>query len=107
MVQTRQLLLSISMLGPSNMPAGFASHYITTGKPQQNGFVESFKGRLREECLKEEVFTTLAKARAVIERWRIDYNQGRPHSEHGDCPRRRCAETPQQQIGYRPLGLSQ
>lgn len=45
--------------------------------------VESFNGRLRDECLNEEVFATLAEARAVIERWRIDYNHVRPHSAHG------------------------
>ncbi len=58
-------------------------HYIAPGKPQQNGFVESFNGKLRDECLNEEVFSTLAEARVVIERWRIDYNHVRPHSPHG------------------------
>ena len=58
-------------------------HYIAPGKPQQNGFVESFNDRLRDECLNEEVFATLAEARAVIERWRLDYNHVRPHSAHG------------------------
>ena len=58
-------------------------HYIAPGKPQQNGFVESFNGRLRDECLNEEVFASLAEARAVIERWRLDYNHVRPHSAHG------------------------
>ena len=43
-------------------------HYIAPGKPQQNGFVESFNGKLRDECLNEEVFANLAEARAVIER---------------------------------------
>lgn len=62
---------------------GVAWHYIAPGKPQQNGFVESFNGRLRDECLNEEVFATLAEARAVIERWRLDYNLVRPHSAHG------------------------
>lgn len=62
---------------------GVAWRYIAPGKPQQNGFVESFNGRLRDECLNEEVFATLAEARAVIERWRIDYNHVRPHSAHG------------------------
>jgi putative transposase len=57
--------------------------YIAPGKPQQNGFVESLSGKLRDECLNEEVFNTLAEARAVIERWRIDYNHVRPHSAHG------------------------
>ena len=58
-------------------------HYIAPGKPQQNGFVESFNGKLRDECLNEEVFSSLAEARAVIERWRHDYNHIRPHSAHG------------------------
>ena len=62
---------------------GLAWHYIAPGKPQQNGFVESFNGRLRDECLNEEVFASLAEARTVIERWRLDYNLVRPHSAHG------------------------
>ena len=57
--------------------------FIAPGKPWQNGFVESFNGKLRDECLNEEVFATLAEARAVIERWRLDYNHVRPHSAHG------------------------
>lgn len=62
---------------------GVAWHYIAPGKPQQNGFVDSFNGRLRDECLNEELFTTLAEARVVIERWRIDYNPHRLHSSLG------------------------
>jgi len=62
---------------------GVEWHYVTPGKPQQNGFVESFNGKLRDECLNEEVFATLAEARVVIERWRLDYNHIRPHSAHG------------------------
>lgn len=62
---------------------GIAWHYIAPGKPLQNGFVESFNGRLRDECLNEEVFATLAEARIVIERRRLDYNLVRPHSAHG------------------------
>jgi putative transposase len=57
-------------------------HYIAPGKPTQNAFVESFIGRFRDECLNEEIFAGLAEARAVIERWRRDYNQVRPHSAH-------------------------
>lgn len=49
----------------------------------QNAFVESFNGRLRDECLNEHVFTTLREARALIEEWRIDYNTQRPHSALG------------------------
>lgn len=62
---------------------GVEWHYIAPGKPTQNAFVESFNGRFRDECLNEEVFASLAEARAVIARWRQDYNQVRPHSAHG------------------------
>lgn len=53
---------------------GVEWHYIAPGKPVQSAFVESFGGRFRDGCLNEEVFTSLAEARAVIERWRCDYN---------------------------------
>ena len=55
-------------------------HYIAPGKPQQNGFVESFNGRFRDECLNEHLFSTLTAARQIIEAWRIDYNTERPHT---------------------------
>lgn len=55
-------------------------HYIAPGKPQQNGFTESLNGKLRDECLNEHWFTTLAEARHLIEAWRQDYNTVRPHS---------------------------
>jgi putative transposase len=55
-------------------------HYIAPGKPVQNAFVESFNSRLRDECLNEHVFLSLAEARATIEAWRHDYNHRRPHS---------------------------
>jgi putative transposase len=62
---------------------GVEWRYIGPGKPVQNAFVESVNGRFRDECLNEEVFTSLAEARAVIERWRQDYNRVWPHSAHG------------------------
>ena len=51
---------------------GIDWHYIAPGKPMQNGFIESFNGKLRDECLNEHVFCSLAEARCVIEAWRID-----------------------------------
>ena len=58
-------------------------HYIAPGKPIQNAFVESFNGRLRDECLNEHAFASLAEARRIIEAWRIDYNTVRPHTSLG------------------------
>ena len=55
-------------------------HYITPGKPQQNGFTESLNGKIRDECLNEHWFRNLAEAREIIEAWRQDYNHVRPHS---------------------------
>ena len=55
-------------------------HYIAPGKPMQNGLVESFIGRLRDECLNEHVFTSYRHARELIEEWRVDYNARRPHT---------------------------
>ena len=58
-------------------------HYIEPGKPVQNAFIESFNSRLRDECLNEHVFLTLAQARATIDAWRQDYNHLRPHGSLG------------------------
>ena len=55
-------------------------HYIAPGKPMQNGLVESFNGRLRDECLNEHLFSSLRHARLLIAAWRDDYNQQRPHT---------------------------
>jgi putative transposase len=59
---------------------GVERHYIAPGKPMPNGFVESFNGRLRDECLNEHLFTNLKEARQIIEEWRINYNTNRPHT---------------------------
>ena len=58
-------------------------HYIAPGKPMQNAIVESFNGRLRDECLNETLFTSLRHARAVLASWQRDYNEVRPHSALG------------------------
>lgn len=57
--------------------------FIEPGKPVQNAFVESFNGTCRDECLNENWFLSLADARTIIENWRIDYNEQRPHSSLG------------------------
>lgn len=59
---------------------GVEWHYIAPGKPMQNGFVESFNGRLRDECLNEHLFASYRHAREIISAWREDYNQHRPHT---------------------------
>jgi len=62
---------------------GIEWHYITPGKPRENGFTESLNGRIRDECLNEHVFESLASARHLIEVWREDYNNVRPHGSLG------------------------
>ncbi len=59
-------------------------HYIDPGKPQQNAFIESFNGSLRDELLNEEMFDSLDDARRKLALWRYDYNNVRPHSSLGN-----------------------
>lgn len=59
-------------------------HYIDPGKPQQNAFIESFNGSLRDELLNEELFDSLGDARRKLALWRYDYNHVRPHSSIGN-----------------------
>jgi putative transposase len=66
-------------------------HYIQPGKPYQNGKIESFNGRLRDECLNENWFTSLSEAKNIIEAWREDYSIGRPHMALG-------GKTPQEML---------
>jgi transposase InsO family protein len=54
--------------------------FIAKGSPWENGYVESFNGKLRDELLNRELFLSLEEARWVIDRWRMDYNHHRPHS---------------------------
>jgi hypothetical protein len=58
--------------------------FIRPGRPTENGFIESFNGRLRDECLNVNWFTSLADARAKLARWREQYNRYRPHSSLSD-----------------------
>lgn len=57
--------------------------FIQPGRPMQNGFIESFNGKFRDECLNEHWFTSLEEARRIIEEWRVHYNEERPHSALG------------------------
>ena len=59
---------------------GTATLYIEPGSPWENGYCESFNGKLRDECLNGEVFDTLWEAKVLAEKWRREYNQRRPHS---------------------------
>ena len=63
---------------------GIDWHYIQPGKPTQNAFIESFNGRLRDECLNETLFSSLNDAREELAKWREDYNYHRPHSSIGN-----------------------
>ena len=60
--------------------------FIEPGSPWENGYVESFNGKLRDELLDREIFYTLTEARILIERWRRQYNTVRPHSALGYRP---------------------
>ena len=65
---------------------GIKTLYIEPGSPWENGYVESFIGKFRDELLIGEIFDTLLEARVVIEFWRREYNQFRPHSSLGYRP---------------------
>jgi putative transposase len=58
-------------------------HYIAPGRPTQNAFIESFNGKFRDECLNDNIFSSLAEARKIIESWRFHYNHFRPHQSLG------------------------
>jgi putative transposase len=63
---------------------GIKLDYSRPGKPTDNAYIESFNGRLRQECLDQHWFSSLEDAKIKIESWRIDYNVQRPHSSLGD-----------------------
>jgi transposase InsO family protein len=65
---------------------GIKTLFIEPGSPWENGYIESFNGRLRDELLNVEIFDTLLEAKVLIERWRQIYNQIRPHSALGYRP---------------------
>jgi putative transposase len=71
---------------------GVKLNFIQPGKPIENAYAESFIGRLRDECLNENWFISLKDARDIIENWRIDYNEGRPHTSLGGLTPREFVE---------------
>jgi putative transposase len=80
-------------------------HYIAPGKPMQNAFVESFNGRLRDECLNEHLFINLKEVREIIEAWRIDYNTNRPHTSLNGLTPTEFATRPRQGQNWNRLSL--
>jgi transposase InsO family protein len=65
---------------------GVKTLFIEPGSPWENGYIESFNGKMRDELLSREIFTTLQEAKVLIEQWRREYNQVRPHSALGYRP---------------------
>jgi putative transposase len=63
---------------------GVQLEFIRPGKPVENAFIESFNGRIRDECLNANLFFSIEDARKKLEAWRVDYNTVRPHSSLGD-----------------------
>ena len=82
-------------------------HYIDPGKPQQNAFIESFNGSLRDELLNEEMFDSLNDARRKLALWRYDYNNVRPHSSLGNQTPAEARRTLEQLEGSAPDALAQ
>jgi putative transposase len=80
---------------------GVKLDFIRPGRPVQNGYIESFNGRLRDECLNGEIFFSITDARQKIERWRRDYNQNRPHAGLAD----RTPEEFAKSLGGQPFAL--
>lgn len=87
---------------------GVRLRFIEPGKPVQNAWMESFNSRLRDECLNEHWFLSLADARRIVEAWRMDYNRTRPHSSLGNRTPEEYRELTQRTRSQvaEPVGLS-
>ncbi len=86
---------------------GVRLRHIDPGKPVQNAFIESFNARLRDECLNEHWFLSLADARRIVEAWRVDYNRSRPHSSLGNLtPEEYRRSLTSETVRLEPAGLS-
>src|SRR5262249_1385020 len=77
---------------------GVQLDFIRPGKPIENAFIESFNGRLRDECLNLHQFASIADAQAKIEAWRIDYNQRRTCSPASRCGPAQCFRSNRSQV---------
>ena len=73
---------------------GVKTLFIEPGSPWENGYIESFNGKLRDELLNGEIFCTVKEAEVLVEMWRKEYNQVRPHSSLGYRPPAPVAATP-------------
>jgi len=82
--------------------AAIKTIYITPGSPWENGHIESFHDKLRDECLNRELFGTLAEARVILESWRVEYNDLRPHSSLGYMSPSEYMRQNQSDGGYAP-----
>ena len=83
---------------------GVDTLYIAPGSPWENGYIESFDGRLRDELLNGEIFDTMAEAKVLIGRWRWEYNHVRPHSSLGYRPP--APETKAPRVAGKPFGAT-
>ncbi|MNY12141.1 Integrase core domain protein [compost metagenome] len=72
---------------------GLKLHFIRPGKPVENAYIESFNGRVRDECLNMNAFGSLFEARHRLELWRLDYNRHRPHGALGGKTPEQFAQT--------------
>jgi len=82
---------------------GTKTVYITPGSPWENGYCESFNGKLRDELLNGELFYTLGEAQVLIEQWRVHYNTIRPHSSLGYRPPAPETLTPIEELANHPI----
>jgi putative transposase len=79
---------------------GTKTLYIEPGSPWENGYCESFNGKLKDECLKGEIFYSIKEARIIVERWRVAYNTVRPHSSLGYRPPAPVTMLPATETGH-------
>ena len=92
-------------IGPTTTDVDW--HYIDPGKPQQNAFIESFNGSLRDALLNEEMFDNLDDARRKLALWRYDYTHVRPHLSLGNQPPAEARRTLELNEGSAPDALAQ